>query len=392
MHEKMKAVCWSGTNEVAVCNVEKPAIVDDDDAIIRVTSASLCGSDMHLYQNTVRSMRAGDVLGHEAIGVIEALGPRAAASLSIGARVVVAPVVACGDCAFCRTENFSLCDRTNKNEAHRAALGGYATGGVLGFGERGGSYAGCQAQFVRVPHATLNCLPVGAELTDDKLLFLSDVFPTAWFANEIAGVNETSTVVVWGLGPIGLMTMVWARDRHAKRIIGIDGVGYRVAKAKSLGFESLNFNECDVKKTLCDIVPEGPDVCIDCVGFDSPKSWGHAFERTMRLESDAIDSVSEAIYCCRKGGTVALIGLYVGEANHFPIGPLMEKSLKIVGGTAPVQKFWKSLSEKAAKMDTSFLISHVMPLTKAPEAYEMFRKKEKDCFKVMLKPWPSSQE
>jgi threonine dehydrogenase-like Zn-dependent dehydrogenase len=388
VQQKTQALVWKGSKSVEIALVDKPVIKHERDAIVKVLSTTICGSDLHIYKGTMAGMESGDVLGHEAIGIIDEVGDALRERFPIGQRVVVSAVIGCGECDFCKEDKFSLCDRTNPSKEQATALGGgQKTAGIFGYTHLMGGYPGAQAQYLRVPFADVNLLQVSPELPDEKLLYLSDVYPTAWHGVELGKVDSNSEVAVWGLGPIGLTTMLWAKERGAKIVLGIDRVPSRLALAKSLGFQVINYEECNVGKFIEDLIPGGPNVCIDCVGFDYSKSWSHAIERRVKLETDAIDSVTEAIYACRKGGTVVLLGVYMGIANHFPIGALMNKGLCLTGGQVWVQKYWNQLYEKVRELDTSFLTTHTFPLKDAPRAYEMFNDKRDGVMKVILKPW-----
>jgi len=260
--------------------------------------------------------------------------------------------------------------------------------GFFGYSHLTGGYPGGQAEYIRVPYADVNCLLVPETMPDEKVLLLSDVLCTAWHANELGCVEKGKTVAIWGAGPIGLASAAWAKYREASTIVIIDSVGTRLARASSnLGCYTINFADEDPVKHLLRILPGGPDICIDAVGFRYAKSWTHTIEKYLKMETDSIDSLSEAIFACRKGGTVVLIGDYIGYCNHFPVGSVMEKSLTLTGGQVFVQKYWKKLLSilEAGEFDPSFLITKVLPLEKGPEAYKLFDRKEVDALKIILK-------
>eukprot|EP01012_Entosiphon_sulcatum_P026790 TRINITY_DN3228_c1_g2_i1.p1 TRINITY_DN3228_c1_g2~~TRINITY_DN3228_c1_g2_i1.p1 ORF type:complete len:391 (-),score=49.30 TRINITY_DN3228_c1_g2_i1:93-1265(-) len=384
----MDALVWKSSKNVAVEQVPKPKLEHSRDAIVRVTAATICGSDLHIYKGSMQGMKSGDILGHEAIGIIEELGSGLPEKLTLGQKVVISAMISCGSCEFCKRNEYSLCSETNPSVEQEKMLGkGHRTCGIFGYSHLMGGYAGGQAQFVRVPYADVNLLPVPSnDLSDQQLVLLSDVACTGWHGCELGQVGPSSTVVVWGLGPVGLMALVWARERGARTLIGIDKVPARLDLAKDLGFSVINFAECsDVTAKVVSAIPGGPSVCIDCVGFDYSKSWAHTIEQTVHLETDAIDSVTEAILACKMGGRVVLIGVYVGLANHFPIGAVMNKALTVTGGQVYVQKYWTELLEKMKTVDTSFLFTHELPLSNASQAYEMFN--DKQALKVLLRPW-----
>jgi len=383
----MKALVWHGSEDVRVMTQPRPLITDSKDALIRVSLTTICGSDLHLYHNSIPGMKEGDILGHECVGTVEDIGSEVE-NVKIGDRVVVSPVLACGTCDMCKEEKFSECEITNPSVEMEKMLMGQKTAGLLGFSHYSGGYPGCHAEYVRIPFADVNLLKIPLELSDEKAIFLSDVLPTAWQATEMAEVSEGKTVAVWGLGPIGLMTMEFAKHRGASRVIGIDCVPYRLEVAKNRGFEVINFKEEEPVGTLLKMIPHGPDCVIDCVGFRYAKSWRHTLEKALHLETDAIDSICEGIYAVKKCGVVSVIGEYFGYANHFPIGAVMEKGITFRSGIANIQKYWKQLLELLEKgsIDPTFLISHHMSLDRADDAYRIFDRKEHKALKIMLKP------
>lgn len=307
----MKALVWHGTSDVRVMTQPRPMITDPKDALIRVSLASICGSDLHLYHNAIPGMQRGDILGHECVGTIEDIGSEVQ-NFKPGDRVVVSPTLACGTCEMCKQQLFSGCENTNPSKEMEKMLMGQKTAGILGFSHVSGGYPGCHAEYVRIPFADVNLLKIPLEIPDDKAIFLADVLPTSIQATEMAEVDEGKSVAIWGLGPVGLMTMEFAKSCGASRIIGIDCVPHRLQVAKDRGFEVINFKEEDPVDTLLKMIPHGPDCVIDCVGFRYAKSWKHTLEKALHLETDAIDSVSEAIYAVKKCGVVSVIGEYLG--------------------------------------------------------------------------------
>jgi threonine dehydrogenase-like Zn-dependent dehydrogenase len=382
-----KALEWHGTEDVRVVERAKPMITEPGDALIRITSSTICGSDLHMYHGEVH-MEKGDVLGHECMGIVEEVGP-AVKDIKVGNRVVVSAVIACGKCWFCKNQFYSCCDTTNPSKECEDMYGDRLAG-IFGYSHVTGGFEGGQAEYIRVPIADINLLPVPQELPDEKVLFLSDIICTGWHANEMGGVTAGQTVAVWGCGPVGLMSMMWAKFRGAKRIIGIDNIPYRLNIAKEkLGVEVINFDEVkEVGKYLKKIVPGGPDVCIDAVGFRYSKTLRQKVERTIGLETDVSEIISEASYAVRKMGGLALIGDYFGNTNGFPIGMVMEKGIKMHGSQVFVQKYWKELLGyiQEGKVDPSFVISHTMSLEQGSAAYRMFDRKEDNILKVVLKP------
>jgi len=382
----MRALEWDGKGSVRIVNKNKPLITEPTDAIIRITTTTICGSDLHLYHNEFSGLHQGDILGHEFMGIVDDVGNEVQ-NLKKGDRVVVSAVITCGKCYYCKNNMFSCCDTTNPSK-EMEQLYGHRTAGLFGYSHLTGGYDGGQAEFARVPLADNNCLKVPDNLPDEKVLMLSDVISTAYHATELGQVQAGQTVAIWGCGPVGLMAVKWAKFKGASRVIAIDGYDYRLEVAKQQGAETINFTEKDVVKTIHEICPNGPDVCIDCVGFRFPKSLLHKFQRALRLETDTPEVLHECIISCRKGGHISVIGDYYAFSNQFPIGAFMEKSLTMSGGQVFVQKYWKyilGLIEKG-EFDPTFIITHVMPLEDAAKAYRMFDEKEDNAIKILLKP------
>lgn len=388
--QKMLACQWHGKEDIRVMEVPKPLVTQPTDCVVRVTTASICGSDLHLYYNQVPGvgvMHEGDILGHESMGVVESVGP-GVQNLKVGDRVVVSCVIACGNCEYCKRQEFSCCDTTNPS-GQMEKLYGHRTASLFGYSHLTGAYDGGQAEFIRVPFADFNCLKVTDRLSDEQVIFLSDVLCTGWHGCELAEVSPGQTVAVWGCGPIGLACMAWCRFRGATNIIAIDDVPYRLAYAKErLGASIINFKEADVTKTIAKLCPGGPDVCIDCAGFRFPTSMLHKVERALHLETDALDIIDQMVTVCRKAGKIGLIGDYFGYGNHFPIGGFMEKGLTMRGGQVFVHKYWKQLLSyiEEGKFDPTFLISHTMPLERGGEAYRIFGHQQDNSVKILLKP------
>lgn len=388
--QKMLACQWFGKEDMRVMPVPKPLVTQPTDCVVRVTTATICGSDLHLYYNQipgVGAMQEGDILGHESMGIVESVGPEVK-NLKVGDRVVVSCVIACGMCDYCKRQEFSCCDTTNPS-GQMEKLYGHRTGALFGYSHLTGAYDGGQAEFLRVPFADFNCLKVPDRLTDEQVIFLSDVLCTGWHGCELAEVSQGQTVAVWGCGPIGLTCMAWCRFRGAKHIIAIDDVPYRLEYAKQrLGVSVINFKVDDVTKTLAKLCPGGPDACIDCAGFRFPTSLLHKVERALHIETDALDIIDQMVTACRKAGKIALIGDYFGYGNHFPIGAFMEKGQTMRGGQVFVHKYWRQLLSyiEEGKFDPTFLISHTMPLERAAEAYNIFGHQEDNSVKILLKP------
>jgi threonine dehydrogenase-like Zn-dependent dehydrogenase len=387
--EKSLALVWRGKEKVAVESVGKPMLAEPCDAIVKVTTTSICGSDLHLYLNALPgmgSMKSGDILGHEAMGIIEEVGS-GVSKFKPGDRVVISCVIACGKCQYCTDKNFSCCDTTNPS-GDMEKMFGHRTAALFGYSHLTGGYDGCQAEYVRVPLADVNCLKVPTDLPDEKLILLSDVLCTAWHGCELAEVKPGDVVGVWGCGPIGLACQALCKLRGASKVIAIDNADYRLNIAKTSGCDVIDFDKEKVIDSLQKLCPGGLDACIDCAGYRFPKSKMQKIERALSLETDALNIVNEMVKVCKKAGHIALIGDYFAFGNHFPIGPFMEKSITMRGGQVFVQKYWETLLGfiTEGKFDPTFLITHTLPFTKAADGYKMFCNHEDGCVKVLLKP------
>jgi threonine dehydrogenase-like Zn-dependent dehydrogenase len=392
----MKALCWYGTGDVRVESVPDPKIINQGDAIIKITSTAICGSDLHLFDGFMPTMEKGDILGHEPMGEVIEIG-KGVKKLKVGDRVVVPFTISCGECYFCQKELFSLCDTSNPNaEMAREAMG-QSPAGLFGFSHMLGGYAGGQAEYLRVPFADVGPLKVSEGIPDEKVLFLSDIFPTGYMAAENCGIEDGDTVAVWGCGPVGQMTIQSAWMLGAGRVIAIDTVPERLAMAEKHGkAETINFQEGD--ESVYDRLMEmtggrGPDRCVDAVGAEAHATGSldsalDAAKTAVMLGTDRPHVVREAIMCCRKGGTVSIPGAYVGFMDKLPIGAFMNKGLTLKTGQTHVQHYHKPLLKKieAGEIDPSFIITHRVKLDDAPEAYKTFRDKEDGCIKVVLKP------
>jgi len=387
----MKAVEWHGNAVIKVVDRPRPMITDPKDCVLRVTSTTICGSDLHLYHSEMKGMEKGDVLGHEFMGIVESVGPEVK-NLKVGDRVVSSFCISCGSCEYCKKGLVTSCDTTNPSKVMETMYG-HRTAGLFGYSHLTGGYDGGQAEFVRIPFADQNTLKITGKKDDEYYLFLSDVLCTGFHACEMAEIKAGDTVVVWGCGPVGLAAQMWAKYKGASRVIAVDGVDYRLKIAsKTLGCETIDYRNEDVLKTIQKIAPGGPDCVIDAVGFRFPKTLLHKLERAVKLETDSPQILNECIYSVKKGGVVSIIGDYIGFANHFPIGALMEKGLTMRGSQAPVHKYWKQLLEliESGKVDPTFLISHRMDLNEAAEAYRIFDEKEDEALKIVLKPRTAS--
>jgi threonine dehydrogenase-like Zn-dependent dehydrogenase len=388
----VKAVCWYGQHDVRVTEVEEPQLLNPRDAIVRVTTTTICGSDLHLYDGHMPSMKRGDVLGHEFMGEIVATGS-AVETLAVGDRVVVPFAIACGRCFFCKASLTSLCDNSNPNAIAAEALYGFAGAGLFGYSHLFGGYAGGQAEYVRVPFADFGPVKVPDTLTDEQALFLSDIFPTGYMAAENCAIQPGATVAVWGCGPVGLFAIRSALHLGAERVIAIDRLGARLAMAAAIGAEIIDFSCEDVTDRLTRMTAgRGPDACIDAVGLEAyGKSADAIYDRvktTILLAMDRPTALRQAIQACRKGGTVSIPGVYGGLLDKIPIGAAFAKGLTLRMGQTHVHRYMRPLLELVEKdaIDPTFVITHILSLDDAADAYELFKRKEDGCVKVLLKP------
>jgi threonine dehydrogenase-like Zn-dependent dehydrogenase len=389
----MKALCWHGKGDVRIDTVADPKIEDPRDVIVRITSTAICGSDLHLLDGYMPTMEKGDVLGHEPMGEVIEVGS-AVKKLKKGDRVVVPFTISCGTCWYCKRTEFSLCDTTNPNaEIAREAMG-QSPAGLFGFSHMMGGYAGGQAEFLRVPHADVGPIKIESGLPDEKVLFLSDIFPTGYMAAENAGIEPGDTVAVWGCGPVAQFAIRSAWMLGAGRVIAIDRVPERLKMAEQGKAETINFDKHKVYDLLMEMTRgRGPDRCIDAVGCEAHA--GGSFDAvldkaktTVGLTTDRAHVLREAIMCCRKGGTLSVPGVYVGFLDKIPFGALMNKGLTVKSGQTHVQRYLSPLLQKieSGEIDPSFVITHRLKLEEAPGAYKTFRDKKDGCIKVVLKP------
>ncbi|KAF0982407.1 hypothetical protein FDP41_011337 [Naegleria fowleri] len=458
--ETMHALQWMGKSKVKVNVVPRPVITDPTDVIVRVTTSTICGSDLHLYFGEFEGMEKGDILGHEAVGVVEEVGP-GVKNVKKGDKVVVSAVISCGQCEYCQKQQFSCCDRTNPSRAMEMMYG-HRTAALFGYSHLTGAYAGGQAEFLRVPYGDQNLLVVSnPNIKDETLILLADIACTGFHATELGKVTFNDKVCIWGAGPVGLMATMWCFYRGASQVVLIDGEEYRLEKARQVfgnlnelggirnksesvkeglknafGFgttggvsssseehipkffrktfggpsfteeeyssstsnvklNTINFHNWSnvdggVVKAIQELIPGGPDVCIDCVGFRFERGFLHTLERKIGLETDSPQVLNDMIISCKKAGRLSVVGDYMGYCNHFAVGALMEKSLKWRGGQVFVQKYWKHLlkifESGELNIDPTFVITHQVPLSQAAEAYDMFANYKDECIKVLLKP------
>ncbi|HEX7229554.1 MAG TPA: zinc-dependent alcohol dehydrogenase [Candidatus Binatia bacterium] len=389
----MKANCWYGKGDVQVVNVSEPEILNKRDAVVRVTATAICGSDLHLYNNFVPTMEKGDILGHEFMGEVVEVGSEVH-NLKTGDRVVASFPISCGKCFFCQRELFSLCENSNPNAWMAQKFFGHSPAGIYGYTHMLGGFAGGQAEYARVPFADVGTVKIPDGLSDEQVLFLSDIFPTGYMAAENCNIQHGDTIAVWGCGPVGQLAIKSAYLLGAERVIGIDRFPYRLQIAQEkAGAEVLNYEECDVYDSLMEMTGGlGPDACIDAVGMEAhvPGVIG-AYDRVkqaMMLESDRPHVVRQAIMACRKGGTVSIPGVYGGFDDKIPLGSLVNKALTVKTGQTHVQHYFAPLLERiqSGDIDPSFIITHRLPLDEAPRGFEIFLQKQDDCLKVVLKP------
>jgi threonine dehydrogenase-like Zn-dependent dehydrogenase len=382
-----------GKRSVELHDVPDPTLQNDRDAIVKITSTAICGSDLHLYNGFVPTMQSGDVLGHEFMGEVMEVG-KGVKNLAVGDRVVVPFPIACGACAMCRRSLFSLCENSNPNAWMAEKLWGYSPAGLFGYSHMLGGFPGGQAEYARVPFADVGPLKIPAEIPDEKALFLSDIFPTGYMGAEMCNIQPGDTIAVWGAGPVGQFAIRSAYLLGAERVIAIDRFPYRLRMAREAArAETINYEEVDLYEALKDMTGgRGPDACIDAVGMEAHVPGPlYAYDRAkqaMGLESDRPFALREAILACRNGGTVSVIGVYGGFIDKFPMGAVMNRSLTIRTGQCHVQRYMKPLLDRIQKgeIDPSFVITHRLPLSSAPQAFDVFLNKQDDCLKVVLKP------
>ena len=388
----MKANCWYGKQDVRVETVPEPTILNKRNVILKVTSTAICGSDLHLYNGLIPTMKAGDILGHEFMGEVVEVGSEIN-RLQVGDRVVTAFPIACGRCFFCREEMFSLCENSNPNASIAESMMGHSPAGIFGYSHMLGGFAGGQAEYARVPFADVGTIKIPNGIPDEQVLFLSDIFPTGYMAAENANINPGDTVAVWGCGPVGQFSIRSAFMLGAERVIAIDRFPERLRMAREGGAETIHYEERSVYDSLMEMTGgRGPDGCIDAVGLEAhgPGIVGayDKVKQAMMLETDRPYALRQAIQCCRNGGTVSIIGAYGGFIDKFPIGSLMNRSLTIKTGQAHVQRYMHRLLERIQRgdIDPSFVITHRMPLEEAPTGFSKFLNKQDQCIKIVLKP------
>jgi threonine dehydrogenase-like Zn-dependent dehydrogenase len=388
----MRANTWQAPKHLAVENVPDPKILNSNDAIVKITSTAICGSDLHLYNGFMPTMEKGDILGHEFMGEVVEVG-KTVKNLKVGDRVVVPFPIACGNCWNCQHDMWSLCDNSNPNAWMQEKMMGHHCSGVFGYSHLLGGFAGGQAEYARVPFADVGPLRIPEGLTDEQVLFLSDIFPTGYMGAEMCDIAPGDTIAVWGCGPVGQFAIASAKLLGAERVIAIDRFPYRLKIARERAGEdvTINYEETNVLEALKELTGGvGPDGCVDAVGLESHapgiEGWYDKAKQSMRWENDRPIALRHAIMSCRNGRTVSVIGVYSGFIDKFPIGPLMNRSLTIKSGQCHVHRYMKPLLQHImdGKIDPSFVITHRMSLDDAPVGYDIFNKKEDECLKVVL--------
>ncbi len=398
----MKALVWNGKHQVSVENVPDSKIEHPRDAVIKVTSTAICGSDLHLYDGLIQTMKEGDILGHEPMGEVVEVGPEVT-NLRVGDRVVVPFTISCGECFFCKKTLYSACDNSNPNAEIGEKVYGAASAGLFGYSHMMGGYAGGQAQYLRVPFADVGPIKVPEHLTDDQVLFLSDIFPTGYMAAENCNIEPGDTVAIWGAGPVGQMAIRSAFLLGAERVIVIDNIEERLEMAELAGAETINFqhdhedvegNEINLFDQLKSMTKgRGPDSCMDAVGMEAhgtdPGMIYDWIKMGLRMGTDRPNVLRQCIQACRKGGHISVPGVYGGFADKVPLGAFVNKGLTMKSGQTHVQRYTQPLLDliSEGKIDPSFVVTHKLPLDSAPQAYETFKQKEDGCIKVVLKPW-----
>jgi threonine dehydrogenase-like Zn-dependent dehydrogenase len=388
----MRALCWEGKYSVEIKNVMDPVILNPQDAIVKVTTAAICGSDLHLYDGYIPSMEKGDIMGHETMGEVVEVG-NGVRKLKVGDKIVIPFDIGCGKCHHCREQEYSACDNSNPNAIMAEKVYGQSGAGIFGYSHMFGGYAGGQAEFIRIPYADTNSLVIPNGIEDEKVLFLSDILPTGYMAAENCNIKRGDTVAIWGAGPVGQMAVRSAFLLGAERVIVIDHFESRLRMAAVAGAEIINFDDVDsVSEELKFLTGgRGPDSCIDGVGLEA---HGHTFTAGMDrvkaavgLASDRPEALRQAIQSCKKGGTVSIPGVYGGFLDKFPFGAAFGKGLTLKMGQTHVQKYMKPLLDLvlAGKIDPSFVITHRLTLDEAPRGYKMFSDEKNECIKVVLK-------
>ncbi len=391
----MKALVWHGKEDIRCDTVTDPEIQDPRDAIIKVTSCAICGSDLHLFHNFIPGMLPGDIMGHETMGEVVEVGSGVDGKLKKGDRIVVPFTIICGECEQCKRGNFSVCETTNRKRHLADKVFGHATAGLFGYTHLTGGYPGGQAEYLRVPFADATHIKVPAGIPDEQLLFLSDIFPTGWQAAVQCDIEPTDTVAIWGCGPVGQMAIRSAILLGANQVIAIDCLPERLSMAEAGGATTINFETESVLERLQELTDgKGPEKCIDCVGMEShvmaslPDTLLDRAKQMVMAESDRPHVLREMIYVCRPGGIISVPGVYSGLSDMLPMGAFMNKGLTMRTGQTHVNRWTDDLLRRIedGEIDPSFVITHTVPLEQGPEMYQVFRDKRDSCVKVVLKP------
>jgi threonine dehydrogenase-like Zn-dependent dehydrogenase len=388
----MKALCFEGKKEIVLKNVHEPKIINPSDAIIKVTTTAICGSDLHLYNGVVPSMMKGDIMGHETMGEVVEIGPMVK-NVKVGDKIVIPFDIGCGHCLHCELEEYSACDNSNPNALMPEKLYGYSGAGLFGFSHMYGGYAGGQAEFIRVPYVDTNSVVIPPGIDDEKVLFLSDIFPTGYMAAENCNIKRGDIVAVWGAGPVGQMAIRSAFLLGAERVIVIDHYESRLAMAREAGAETINFEDVDAITEELKYMTggRGPDSCIDAVGMEA---HGHTVlnaidtvKMKVKLGTDRPDALRHAIQAIKKGGTLSVPGVYAGALDKFPFGAAFGKGITFKMGQTHTQKYMKPLLDRILKeeIDPSFVITHRLKIEDGPKAYEGFNNNKNEFIKIVLK-------
>lgn len=391
----MKALVWHGKEDIRCDTVTDPEIQDPRDAIIKVTSCAICGSDLHLFHNFIPGMLPGDIMGHETMGEVVEVGSGVDGKLKKGDRIVVPFTIICGECDQCKRGNFSVCETTNRKRHLADKAFGHATAGLFGYTHLTGGYPGGQAEYLRVPFADATHIKVPAGIPDEQLLFLSDIFPTGWQAAVQCDIEPTDTVAIWGCGPVGQMAIRSAILLGANQVVAIDCLPERLSMAEAGGATTINFETESVVERLNELTDgKGPEKCIDCAGMEAhvmasqPDTVLDRAKQMVMLESDRPHVLREMIYVCRPGGIISVAGVYSGLSDKMPMGAFMNKGLTMRTGQTHVNRWADDLLRRIeeGEIDPSFVITHTVPLSQGPEMYQVFRDKRDSCVKVVLKP------
>jgi threonine dehydrogenase-like Zn-dependent dehydrogenase len=389
----MKALTWHGKSDIRCESVPDPKIEDSRDAIIKLTACAICGSDLHIFDGVIPSMQSGDIVGHETMGEVVETG-KGVGNLKVGDRVVVPFTISCGECFFCKRGFFSGCERSNPNRTQAEKVWGNSPAGLFGYSHMLGGFSGGQAEYLRVPYADVGPLKVPAGLTDEQVLFLSDIFPTGYMAADFCNIQQGETVAIWGCGPVGQMAMRSAFLLGAGRVIAIDTIPERLAMARAAGATTLDFRDQDIYETIIEMTNgRGADACIDAVGTeaDTNAGWDSVLDRVKAatfMGTDRPHVLRQAIHCCRNFGTVSIVGVYGGFLDKIPMGSAISRGLTFRMAQTPVQHYLPKLLERIERgqIDPSFVITHRASLEDGPELYKTFRDKKDGCIKVVMKP------